>query len=185
MPLNSNNQQVNQVYTKEDAYQSLEMINTWISNIDTKVSFALALVGVIIGFVMEMGMPVSVQKVCGLSDGAKLTCVDIISVIIAMSLYIVSFLSIISFLLAVMARVENLNRKQSIFFFGSIGQMSFQNYRDIVKQMTEQEIIEDLEEQIHTNSKICIQKVKWYGIGMNFLVATIITWFICMFFRLI
>lgn len=41
---NTNNQQTNQVYTKEDAYQNLEMINTWISSIDTKVSFALALV---------------------------------------------------------------------------------------------------------------------------------------------
>ncbi len=185
MPLNSNNQQVNQIYTKEDAYQSLEMINTWISNIDTKVSFALALVGVIIGFVMEMGMPASIQKVCELSDDTKLTCIDIISVIIVLLLYMVSFLSIICFLLAIIARVKNLNHTKSIFFFGSIGKMSFPNYKDRVKQLTEQEIIEDLEEQIHTNSQICIQKVKWYGIGINFLVATIVIWFICMLFRLI
>lgn len=185
MAQDNNQQQVNIAFAKDDAYRSLEMINAWISNIDTKVSFALALVGVIIGFVMEMGMPVSVQKVCGLSGDEKLTCIDIVSVIIVVLLYIVSFLSIISFMLAIIARVKNLKRTQSIFFFGSIGQMSFLNYRDRVKQMTEQEIIEDLEEQIHTNSQICVQKVKWYGIGINFLVATIIIWFICMFFRLI
>ena len=31
---------------KEDAYETLGIINTWIGNMDTKVSFALALAGV-------------------------------------------------------------------------------------------------------------------------------------------
>ena len=31
------NNQLNGVYTKEDVYRTLEMINNWINNIDTKV----------------------------------------------------------------------------------------------------------------------------------------------------
>lgn len=63
--------------------------------------------------------------------------------------------------------------------------MELQNYRDKVNHITEQELIGDLEEQIHTNSQICNQKAKWYNNGIKFLLITIILWFICMAFRMI
>ena len=52
MEQNSNQQQENIVFKKEDAFQTLSMINTWIGNIDTKISFALALAGVLIGMIL-------------------------------------------------------------------------------------------------------------------------------------
>lgn len=198
MPLNSNDQQqnqpilpnnnlqhVNQAFAKEDAYQSLEMINTWISNIDTKVSFALALAGVLIGIIFEKGFPKALQRICEVSKLAELSGGEIIASILVCLLYIVSFLSIVSFMLAIIARVKNLNNAPSIFFFGSVGKMSLQNYMEKVCQMSEEQILLDLEEQIHTNSRICSQKAKWYNIGIKFLVITIVLWFICMVFRLI
>ncbi len=185
MAQNNNQQQVNAAYTKEDAYQSLEMINTWISNIDTKVSFALALVGVLIGIIFASGFPKALQRICEVSKLAELSGGEIIASLFVILLYIVSFLSIISFMFAIIARVKNLNNAPSIFFFGSIGVMSLQNYTDKVNQMTEDQIIRDLEEQIHTNSRICSQKAKWYNIGIKFLMVMIVLWFICMVFRLI
>lgn len=198
MPLNSNDQQqnqpilpnnnlqhVNQAFTKDDAYQSLEMINTWISNIDTKVSFALALAGVLIGIIFGKGLPKALQRICEVSKLAELSGGEIIASILVCLLYVVSFFSIVSFMLAIIARVKNLNNAPSIFFFGSIGKMSLQNYMDKVCQMSEEQIIRDLEEQIHTNSRICSQKAKWYNIGIKFLVVTIVLWFICMVFILI
>ena len=53
MEQNSNQQQENIVFKKEDAFQTLSMINTWIGNIDTKISFALALAGVLIGMIFS------------------------------------------------------------------------------------------------------------------------------------
>ena len=51
---NDNNQtQENRAFKKEDAYETLGIINTWIGNMDTKVSFALALAGVLIGVIFE------------------------------------------------------------------------------------------------------------------------------------
>lgn len=50
-----------------------------------------------------------------------------------------------------------------LFFFGSIGNMALENYKSTVKDMDEKEMIDDLEEQIHTNSKICSLKAKWYN----------------------
>ena len=42
MEQNDNQQQENITFKKEDAFQTLSLINTWIGNIDTKISFALA-----------------------------------------------------------------------------------------------------------------------------------------------
>ena len=41
--------------------------------------------------------------------------------------------------------------------------MTLENYKSAVKDMDEKEMIDDLEEQIHTNSKICSLKAKWYN----------------------
>lgn len=185
--MTQNNQQsnINQSYKKEDAYQSLGMINTWINNIDTKVSFALALSGVLIGIIFSAGLPNAWKKVSEVSKLAELNGGEIIASILVFLLYIVSFLSILFFMLAIIARVKNLNNALSIFFFGSIGKMKLHDYEDKVSKITDQQIIEDLVEQIHTNSRICSKKAQWYNLGIKFLVATILLWFICMTFRLI
>jgi hypothetical protein len=38
-------------FSKEDAYRALEITNSWINNADTKISFALAYMAVLIGFI--------------------------------------------------------------------------------------------------------------------------------------
>jgi len=186
--MNSDNQQDQNTggkYERADAYQSLEMINSWISNIDTKVSFALALTGVLIGFIFSTGLPSALKRVSEVTKLAELSGGEIIGAILVCLLYIVSFISILCFMLAIISRVKNMNNALSIFFFGSISGMELQNYKDRANQITEKEIIEDLEEQIHTNSRICSQKAKWYNKGIKFLVVTIALWFVCMTFRLI
>lgn len=100
-------------------------------------------------------------------------------------LYLSSFISILCFMLSIIARVKNLNNASSAFFFGSIGNMTLENYKNAVKDMDEKEIVDDLEEQIHTNSKICSLKAKWYNKGIKFLLVTVILWFVCMIFQLI
>ena len=55
----------------------------------------------------------------------------------------------------------------------------------VVDYIITKEMIDDLEEQIHTNSKICSLKAKCYNKGIKFLLATVILWFVCMIFQLI
>jgi len=172
-------------YNKDDAYRTLELVNTWISNMDTKVSFALALIGVLVGIIFSAGLPNAFSRVKEVSQVSDINGGDIIAVIMVCTLYIISFISILYFMLAIKARVKNLNNAPSIFFFDSIGKMEVQDYMDKVKSMSEEDIIKDLEEQIHTNSRICSKKADYYNKGVRFLVATIILWFVCMTFRLI
>lgn len=172
-------------FKKDDAYQTLSMINTWIGNIDTKISFALALAGVLIGMIFSGGLPNAFQRITQVSKLSELNGGEIFAALLVGLLYCASFLSIVSFMWAIIARVKNLNNASSLFFFGSIGATELQIYKDKANQITEQDLIDDLEEQIYTNSRICNQKAKWYNNGIKFLLITIILWFICMAFRMI
>lgn len=172
-------------YTKEDAYRTLEIINSWISNTDTKVSFSLALIGVLSTLIFNLELPSAFKRVSEVSKLAELNGGELIGAILVVALYILSFISIISFMLAITARVENENNNPSIFFFYSISSMSLLEYKQKINEMGENNIVEDLQEQIHTNSKICVKKVKFYNIGNKFLLLTIIVWFVCMSFRLL
>lgn len=182
---NIDQMQENRAFKKDDAYETLGIINTWMENMYTKVSFALALAGVLIGVIFEKGMPNAFERITALSKLAELSGGQIIAAILVVLLYLLSFVSILCFMLSIIARVKNLNNAPSIFFFGSIGNMTLENYKSIVKNMDEKEIMDDLKEQIHTNSKICSLKAKWYNKGIKFLLSTVILWFICMIFQLI
>ena len=126
---NDNNQtQENRAFKKEDAYETLGIINTWIGNMDTKVSFALALAGVL----FEKGMPSAFERITEVSKLAELSGGEIIAAILVALLYLSSFISILCFMLSIIARVKNLNNASSIFFFGSIGNMTLENYKSAV-----------------------------------------------------
>ncbi len=78
MTQNDNQQQENRAFKKEDAYETLGIINTWIGNMDTKVSFALALAGVLIGVIFEKGMPSAFERITEVSKLAELSGGEII-----------------------------------------------------------------------------------------------------------
>ena len=172
-------------YTKEDAYKTLEIINSWISNIDTKVSFSLALIGVLSTLIFGSELPSAFSRIGEVSKLSELNGGEIIGAILVSTLYILSLISIISFMLAITARVKSESNNPSIFFFGSISSMSLSQYKQKINEVSINGIIEDLQEQIHTNSKICTKKVKFYNIGSKLLLITILLWFVCMSFRLL
>ena len=176
---------INCEYTKDDAYKTLETINIWISNIDTKVSFALALIGVISTLIFNSKLPDAFKRVSEVSKLGELSGGEVIGAILVVVLYILSFISIMCFMLAITARVKNENNNKSIFFFGSIASMSLSEYKEKINGMNVNSIVEELQEQIHTNSKICSKKVKFYNRGNKALLLTIIVWFVCMSFRLL
>ena len=96
MAQNNNQQQQNtsSAFEKEDAYRSLEMVNTWINNLDTKVSFALALVGVLIGVIFSEGLPNAFQRISEVPKLAELNGGEIIAALLVGILYLTSFCSV-------------------------------------------------------------------------------------------
>ena len=76
---------------------------------DTKVSFALALAGVLIGVIFEKGMPSAFERITEVSKLEELSGGEIIAAILVALLYLSSFISILCFMLSIIARVKNLN----------------------------------------------------------------------------
>ena len=71
------------------------------------------------------------SKLAELSGGA------IIAAILVALLALSSFISILCFMLSIIARVKNLNNAPSIFFFGSLENTTLENYTSAVKDMDE------------------------------------------------
>lgn len=169
-------------YSKEDAYQTIDLINSWINNVDTKTSFALAYVAVLMGFAFANGTSTVFQEA---KNTCPLTCGIIFKLILVLMLYGASVGAIINLFMAVIARVKNDSGKKSMMFFGSISQMSINDYKAKILNMDEKDIIKDLLEQIHTNSRICMKKIKRYNKGIVYLIIATIICFVSVAFGII
>lgn len=185
----------NEKYNKDDAYQTLELINSWINNIDAKISFALAYVSVLAGFVFANGSPAVFKEIVDLEVMAKGI---VIKAAIVILLYITSFLSIVFMFLALKARIEKRSfwkrifakniresNSKSVMFFGAIASNSLNDFKSKTMNMDNKEIIKDLLEQVHTNSKICMKKMKYYNSGLFWLFIATSFCFVSVAFNII
>ncbi len=169
-------------YTKDDAYHTLDLINSWINNVDAKTSFALAYVAVLIGFVFVNGSP---SVFTDIQSTEKIVACMIIKAIIVIALYGTSLLSIIFMFFAIKARTNNISGKKSVMFFGTIASMELINFKAKTLNMGEKELTKDLLEQIHTNSSICTKKMKFYNKGIFWLIIATILCFVSVVFNII
>ena len=136
------------------------------------------------GFIFVQGLPNAFDKVTDIKV-SQINFIQGIGIVLVIGLYFSSFASIICFMRGIKAKVNNDNNSNSFFFFGTIAGMDLEAYRTNSRKLNEDEILKDLCEQIHTNSKICSKKIKSYNTGLKCLFATVILWFVCMVFRLI
>lgn len=156
-------------YSKEDAYYTLNLINSWINNIDAKTSFALAFVVVLVGFILEKN---PMEFFCENLPVEEVSVDILLKLFLVSALYITSFGAAIFFFLAIVARTKNASGKKSMMFFGTIAAMELNDYKARTLNMDEKNLVKDLLEQIHTNAVICDKKMKYYNIGMRFLLGT-------------
>ena len=47
---------MNNKICKEDAYKNLDIVNSWINNIDLKASFILAFLGILLGNILNVNI---------------------------------------------------------------------------------------------------------------------------------
>lgn len=172
-------------YTKDDAFQTLQSIQSWISSMDAKASYAITLVGVLIGFMLSSDDRTLDVKSFFLKASQHLH--DGIfdwSIFILAALYAISFCTIICFLLVLFARTKIKLQNKSNFFFGTIAARELSSFISSVRGQGESKMLDDLLEQIHVNSQICIRKSKWYNRGNGFLIATVVLWFLVAIFKM-
>lgn len=170
---------VESCFTKDEAMQMLQSIQSWIGAMDAKASYAMTLIGVLIGFMLSsdshtFNVYSFFEKVSQhLSDHKSSWSIFILAL-----LYIVSFCSVICFLQVLIARIKSKSKTKSNFFFGTIATKDLDSFILSVRGQSESKMLDDLLEQIHINSRICVYKSKWYNRGNRFLIATVVLWFL-------
>ena len=165
----------------EDAYKSLELVNGWINNLDTKASFLLAYLAVVLGFVVSNGRPnLFTQPV-----PSPMVFGFVIKVICVIALFLSLALSIVLFLSTLTARIKGKEKQHSLFFFGEIASNSLNDYKAKILNRTEEDLIKDVLEQVHTNSIICMTKSKCYNAGVKLSLISTGLYVVCMFWNLL
>ena len=175
---------------KEEALKTLERINTWIGNCDTKVSFALAFAGILIGgFFASSIITGSLKKfIDNLFDigsfiqrGDPQFPIIVLAFVILVAFVIFIGISIVSLFHAIKGKTDSSVfhqegiPKESNLHFGAIQNKSFLDFKKSFHQQTEESLLNDLLSQVHINSSICNQKFKSYNKGVKYLVFSTIS----------
>ena len=163
-------------YNKEEAYNILNRIDLWIGNCDTKFSILLALLGIFFGLTInifstftKLRNMISIWEETIKFD--KVIC--IICCIFVLSYIILIILCTIFSILGINAKIKNTTNNP--LFFGNIAKFkNTKEFEQSIKNITGDEYIKFLNEQIYTNSRICTKKYLYYKKSLFCLFTAII-----------
>jgi hypothetical protein len=184
-------------HTKEEVVNSLDRINFWIGNCDTKISFSLAFAGILLGGFFSSGIITgSLNKL-----EKKMIHIDNIKHPWEMRLLEGTTLVLLAFIITMIITITYLFKalKGSIdssvysqpglttdsqIFFGTIANQSFQAFKQKVTTTTESDIHNDYLSQVFINSKICQRKFTLYNKGIQYLIISTVLFVILNIFFL-
>lgn len=172
---------------KEESLKTLDRINFWISNCDTKISFSLAFAGILLGGFFSSG--IITGSLSKLID--KLTAIDSLTHHWEMRLVELTSLVLLAFILLMVVTITYLFRgikgtidpdvyKQSKLttdsklFFGTIQNQQFDAFQEKALNLKPSDVLNDTLSQVYINSKICQRKFNLYNKGVNYLILSTI-----------
>lgn len=160
----------------EYADKTYEQISGWINNCDSKASIMLALIGVFLSIAFTSdyllkGITEELKVIIGLLSGNCLCrSWDSLILIILLGVSVFYLVKALRFLFVVLyARLDDSRKedKLSVSFYKSIGEQSYEEYKQRVINISEKQLTEDKLRQVHDCSKICTKKFLNYNNGIN------------------
>ncbi len=161
---------------KQYADDTYEQVSSWINNCDSKASILLAWVGVILSIAftsdtMLNGIGSMTKDVVGLIKGTGDSCACVsFFILIVLGLSLGFFIdSIRNLLLVLYARLDD-SRDQnnpSISFYRSIGAKTYDVYKSLVENISDDDFVDDKLRQVYDCSKICTKKFNFYNEGIK------------------
>ncbi|MCR3906945.1 MAG: DUF5706 domain-containing protein [Tenericutes bacterium] len=158
--------QVTSNYNKEYAFWTIERNISWINSADNKAAILLAFLSFLFGgsiFITDMAK-IQEMLTAGNTNETLLAVGIIISALfLALSLIITPVLLI----LVIFSRTKSINRKtlKNVLFFNDISKDSYEEFYNIVKLISEDEILEDLVSQVYITSSIAHKKYHLLNLG--------------------
>jgi hypothetical protein len=153
----------------EANYKNLERASSWVVNADTKASLILAFNGGLFAHLVTKTLEIKTLLVKqGLGIGSSI-------------LLVISGLFILFFILSITNCFRtirpSLNAKTpSLFYFGTIQNLSVDMFRKKMKSLDEQSIEEELINQTHIVSTAAYKKFTSVRKALNNLIASLIFW---------
>lgn len=160
----------------EYADKTYEQVSSWINNCDSKASIQLALIGVFlpIAFTSDFllnGIAAELKSIVGIFSGnCTFRAWGSVLLILLLSASIFYFVkSIHSLFVVLFARLEDSRKEESpsVSFYKSIGEHSYEEYKQIVGDISVEQLTDDKLRQVHDCSKICTQKFLNYNKGIS------------------
>lgn len=172
-------------FSKDDAYRNLERVNYFISSADTKTSFVLAFVGVIMLAFFTSGM-IDEGFTSFLAIVSKLKLSDLKGAFVVLTA--ISIPGFIFFLVkgtfrliaALTAKIDPHEFKNqnlvlsSNLFLGSIAAKRFDEFSSELDALSSDELAKDINSQTFINAKICNLKFQNYNLGLKNIRLTIV-----------
>lgn len=166
---------------KDDAYKNLDRVGYWLGNVDGKASYAIALASVLVGLFITDGTAAKVERCLFAPAGqpfSSQTVGALLTVVSSLAFVCCSVGSIVHLLKALRASVsieefrKDSRGTNSVIFFGSIANMRYEEYVEATRDMSEEDLIADIDHQTYINSQICKRKFDHYSKGLRFLVVS-------------
>lgn len=168
-------------FSKDDAYKNLERVNNWISNVDNKISFALAFISALIGvFFTSNNIKDCINIITDINSKHKSIIISIISFIFAIMILLFALRSIWYLLKGLTAKFDIKKYKDkgiildSNLFWGVIANKNFIEFNNKLEKLTETALLKDINSQTYINSVICNDKFTNYNAGLLNIKITVV-----------
>ncbi len=168
---------MNNKVSKEDVYKNLEIVNSWINNIDLKASFILAFLGMLLGAILCSDNLEVLKNFISVPINT-MSFIEILKTIVIILLISISLISAVLLILTLLARTKIENMPKSHYFFGNISNSDRRDFLKEFKKLNDNSIINEILNQVYVNSKICDYKSKLYNKSINLIIITIVLTFI-------
>ena len=172
----------------EEGSSNLSEVKDWISNVDTKVSIMLALMGIFLGYILVEAEINLIERISMTLNNGGICNLNIWHFIkggLIIALYVCVAISMLYFLKAIRAKINPDEfdgsgiKKDSLLFFGSVANMEYKDYMKGICDQKNKDKLKDVYSQVYINSRICNQKFIYYNKGIDYSVVAIVIFVIC------
>ncbi len=163
-------------YKIEANYKNLERVIGFVSVADNKAKFILSIELVILGFLMTQAKIVfRIIALCWKWNGFLKVCGG--GVLIVFALYIFfAIISIVNLIKVIIPKRKVETGKKSLFYFQTITKMNPNEFKNKVKNISEEEIIEELSDQTYNNAVIVGKKFDEIQTSIKWLFCSLVLW---------
>ncbi len=165
---------VNKAYTKYDAERLLADIHNQIQHADNKASVLLAFLGIIVGLTINAFLEL---KQIDFTNEIAIS----VFVVIFFILYLLSLIASLIFEIIVLtarydiSKFEQYGIKKQVFYFGYIGKVGYKKFKNDLEDLSEEDILQEINSQIVVNSYIANKKYKFFNWALACSVAVLIS----------